>query len=291
MREPLLASPALPLRAGVGLRAPHYAAFASGRPDTGFLEIHPENYFGGGARTAYLEEAARYYPLSFHCVGLSLGSPQRPASTHLSALKKLVARFNPVAVSDHLSWSASGNAHLNDLLPLPYTAETMHFFRANVNAVQDALGRAIFVENPTAYLTFPGSRHEAEFLSELATLTGCRILLDVNNLYVNHCNNSINMADYLARLDSAAVAEIHLAGHALPNEHAHGLRIDTHDHPVSNPVWALYAHTLALIGPKPTLIEWDANIPPLDTLLGEAEKAESMMRVFMPAEARHDAAA
>jgi uncharacterized protein (UPF0276 family) len=260
----------LPLSAGVGLRAPYFQAFASGTPATGFLEIHPENYYGGGARLEYLAEAASHYPLSFHCVGLSLGSTERPRPDLLKKLQSLTARFSPALVSDHVSWSASGNAHLNDLLPLPYTLESLAFVARNIDYVQQALGRSIAVENPSVYLTFRGNvLAEAEFLNELCYRTGCFLLLDINNLYVNAFNNRLNIGRYLETIDAGAVAEYHLAGHTTGK-----MLIDTHDQTICNDVWAMYDIALRKIGPRPTLIERDGNYPPLDELLAEAAKAQ-----------------
>lgn len=269
----------LPVSAGVGLRAPHYFDFAQGNLKTGFLEIHPENYFGGGLRRAYLEEIAGHYPISFHCVGLSLGSVQRPALDHLKKLKNLMDAINPAAISDHVSWSASGNAHLNDLLPLPYTPESLRHIAANIDHVQNFLGRQIAVENPSVYACFKSSPiEEPDFINQLVALTGCGILLDINNIFVNACNNGIDATRYLNAIDGRAVSEIHLAGHRIGGDASGKLRIDTHDHPVCAEVWELYAAAIERFGPRPTLIEWDAQVPPIQTLLNEAEKASIIMR-------------
>lgn len=271
----------LPAEAGVGLRAPHFTDFVSGAPRTGFLEIHPENYFGGGARLDVLEAVEEHYSLSFHCTGLSLGSRQGPKKRHIERLKWLVERFRPASISDHLSWSASGNAHLNDLLPLPYTRESLWTVTANINTVQQALGHRILIENPSLYLNFAESPlEEAEFISDVAARTGCGILLDVNNLFVNQCNNGNDAIGYIDTLDACDIGEIHLAGHSTGTGEANRLKIDTHDQPVAPEVWRLYAYALERFGPKPTLIEWDAQVPYLQALLDEASKAQKMLNAM-----------
>ncbi len=264
----------MPVTAGVGLRGKHFADFASGKPDAGFLEIHPENYFGGGARLHYLQEAAKHYALSFHCVGMSLGSVERPKADHLANLKRLVARFKPKHVSDHLSWSASGNAHLNDLLPLPYTEESFRFIAANIDHVQQELGCPISIENPSSYLAFRHSEiPEAEFMNQLAAKTGCGILLDLNNVFVSACNTNSSVQAHIDEINPAFVREYHLAGHSVSED----VRIDTHDAPVCNDVWDIYSYALRKIGARPTLIEWDAQLPELPVLLHEARKASQRL--------------
>jgi uncharacterized protein len=271
---------ALPVQTGVGLRAPHYSDFVTGTPDTGFLEIHPENYFGGGLRRAYLEEIKKHYPISFHCVGMSLGSIERPKIEHLKKLKQLVDAINPVSISDHISWSASGNAHLNDLLPLPYTPESLSVICNNINVVQDFLGRRILVENPSVYACFKHSiLEETDFINQITTRTNCGILLDINNVFVNACNNGIDAERYIKSISADAVGEIHLAGHMAGKDKTE-LRIDTHDEPVCDDVWMLYERTIAHMGVRPTLVEWDAKLPALDVLLNEAAKAQSIMDIF-----------
>lgn len=268
----------LPATSGVGLRAPYYADFAQKAGLTGFLEIHPENYFGGGLRLAYLQEASKNYPLSFHCVGLSLGSTSKPKPQHLASLKKLVERFKPAAVSDHLSWSASGNAHLNDLLPLPYTRETLSFVMSNIDHVQQTLGRPLLIENPSVYLSYKENHfHEADFLNELCSRTGCGILLDVNNIYVNAHNNGVHAEDYIGLIKATYVKQIHLSGHTKAGDATGRLIIDTHDHPTCEEVWSLYDYTLSRFGRTPTLIEWDGQFPPLADLLDEADRAKAMI--------------
>ncbi len=267
-----------PASAGVGLRAPHYQALREAHPPLGFLEIHPENYFGGGKAIETLEYFSQHYPLSFHCVGLSLGSSEKVDAAHLDALAALAERFSPVLISDHVSWSMSGNAHLNDLLPLPYTEETLSTVSGHIAQVQDRLGRAILVENPSTYLAFGHSTMpEPEFMAQLAHNTGCGLLLDVNNIFVQLHNNGGDVESYLAALEGAPVGEIHLAGHT---EQTLGdtktLLIDTHNRRVREEVWAFYEKALRQFGPTPTMIEWDRDLPELSVLLEEAAKADAV---------------
>jgi len=273
---------AIPCTAGIGLRSPHYQEILSSRPCTGWFEAHSENYFGGGGQPLYyLERIRDQYPLSLHGVGLSLGSADPLNREHLRKLKSLVMRFEPGLVSEHLSWGAIAGRHLNDLLPLPYTEEVLNVVCAHVRETQDFLGRQILVENISAYLQFQHSTMaEADFIAELVSETGCGMLLDVNNLYVNAVNHGMDALAYLRRIPGGAIKEIHLAGF----DSADDLLIDTHGKRVAEPVWELYRHALAHFGPVPTLIEWDTDIPALAVLLEEAGRAERIM------EASHAAA-
>jgi len=266
---------AMPRSAGIGLRAPHYSDILSTGPATGWFEAHSENYFGdGGQPLYYLEQVRSLYPLSLHGVGLSLGSADTLDREHLRKLKSLVTRFEPALVSEHLSWGAVAGSHLNDLLPLPYTEEALAVVSAHVRQTQDFLGRQILIENISAYLQFRHSTMaEADFIAALMSDTGCGILLDVNNLYVNAVNHGIDPLAYLDRIPVSAVMEIHLAGF----DSASGMLIDTHGKRVAEPVWALYRHALARFGPTPTLIEWDTDIPALAVLLEEAGRAQAML--------------
>ncbi|MGK2941968.1 MAG: MNIO family bufferin maturase [Immundisolibacter sp.] len=268
----------MPAAAGIGLRPAHYRELLTQRPALAFVEVHSENYFGaGGPPLHYLEQARDLYPLSLHGVGLSLGSAT-PFTEHLRHLKRLIGRFSPALVSDHLCWGASGDVHLNDLLPLPYTEEVLALVTARVIEVQDTLGRQILVENVSTYLQYAHSTiSDAQFLAELAERADCGILLDVNNLYVNARNHGWDPAEYLADLPAQRVWQLHLAGHSSRRFGEVELTIDTHDAPVAEPVWALYAQVLEHIGPRPTLIEWDANLPPLDTLCAEAARAQMQL--------------
>ncbi len=268
----------LPVRAGIGLRSKHHGEIITRKPDIGFLEIHPENYFGGGMHVDLLTDYARHYPISFHGVGLSLGSMEPLDPRHINALKALAERIKPAVISDHVSWSASGNAHLGDLLPLPYTQETLNVVAGHIMDVQEALGRSILVENPSTYLAFTHSTmSEPEFLARLVEHTGCGLLLDINNIYVQCHNNGGTPQVYFDAVDPASVGEIHLAGHTESDYGETTLLIDTHDDVVRDEVWALYADALEVFGPTPTLIEWDRDLPELDVFLGEAAKAEEIM--------------
>jgi uncharacterized protein (UPF0276 family) len=263
----------IPARAGIGLRAAHYREVLESRPAVGWLEVHSENYFGeGGAPLHYLERIRAHYPLSLHGVGMSLGSTDPLDLAHLAKLKALIARFEPGLVSDHLSWSSVGGRHFNDLLPLPYTEEALAHVARRVLQVQEFLGRRLLLENPSSYLQHAESAiPEWEFLAELARRTGCGLLLDVNNLYVNQRNLGRDARAQFELLDS--VEEIHLAGHLERG----GLLIDHHGARVADEVWRLYETALERFGPVPTLIEWDTDIPPLGVLLDEARKAQDAL--------------
>jgi uncharacterized protein (UPF0276 family) len=264
----------IPARAGIGLRAPHYRELLERRPDIGWVEVHSENYFGAGGQPRwFLERTRRDYPLSLHGVGLSLGSADALSREHLSALKELIDCFEPGLVSDHLSWSAVGGRYLNDLLPLPYTEESLRIFCEHVDQAHAFLGRQILVENPSSYIAYcDTSIPEWEFLRAVAERTGCGILLDVNNIYVSATNHGFDPLVYLEAIPSAPVQEIHLAGF---DQGEHCL-VDTHGKPVADPVWSLYQAALRRFGSVPTLIEWDADLPSLDVLLGEAAKADAL---------------
>ncbi len=259
--------------AGIGLRAAHYREFLEGRPRIGWLEVHSENYFGAGGYDLHvLEHVRRDYPLSLHGVGLSLGSADGLRESHLAKLKRLVERFDPLLVSEHLCWGAFGAQHFNDLLPLPYTDEALALMVERVDQVQTALRRCLLVENVSSYLQYRDSTlPEFEFLAELARRTGCAILLDVNNLYVNSVNHDFDPQAALAALPAHCVQEIHLAGHSRTEL----CLIDDHGSRVTDAVWSLYQAALAHVGPVRTLIEWDTNIPALDVLLAEAAKVET----------------
>jgi uncharacterized protein len=261
--------------AGIGLRTPHHEEIARRKPALAFLEVHSENFFGdGGPALAALERARADYPLSLHGVGLSLGSADALDERHLARLEALVRRVEPMLVSEHLSWSSIDGIHANDLLPLPRTRETVAHVAARIGRVQDRLRRRILVENVTTYLELADSTlSEWEFVGEVARRSGCAILLDVNNVYVNSVNHGFDPRDAIAAIEPTAVAEFHLAGH---EPGVHGL-LDTHAAPVAPEVWALFRAAVARIGPRPTLVEWDAAIPPLDVLLGEAARAGAIL--------------
>jgi hypothetical protein len=269
----------MPARAGIGLRAQHHVDVLETLPDVGWLEVHSENYFAdGGSQPDCLERIRADYPLSLHGVGLSLGSTDPLSAEHLIQLRRAIARFEPSLVSEHLSWSSVGGRFTNDLLPIPYTEESLRHMIARVSAVQDALGRQILVENISSYLKFACTElTEWEFLAALVFESGCGILLDINNIYVSAQNLGFDARDYLAAMPRKAVAEIHLAGHSVRRIGERALLIDTHSAPVSADVWALYEAAIERFGAVPTLIEWDADIPPLATLVAEAHRADCIM--------------
>jgi uncharacterized protein (UPF0276 family) len=265
----------IPAHAGIGLRFPHHRIVAESRPDIAWLEVHTENYMGGGTPLHYLDVIRRDYPISLHGVGLSLGSAEGIDAAHLARVREVAARIEPGLVSEHLSWSVTGGIYLADLLPLPMTEEALGIVCRHVDQVQNALDRRLLIENPSSYLQFSHSAiPEWEFLTEVAARTGCGILCDVNNVYVSACNHGWDSSQYLAGLPANAVGEIHLAGHTVREANGRALRIDDHGSPVSEAVWSLYAEALKRFGPVPTLIEWDTNIPAFDVLLGEAKRAE-----------------
>jgi uncharacterized protein (UPF0276 family) len=266
----------VPHRAGVGLRGVHHADWLQERPVSGWLEAHAENYFAaGGPLPALLETLRQNYPLALHGVGLGLGSIDPLDSDHLAKLKELVARVEPQCVSEHLCWGSAGGEHFNDLLPLPYTEESLRHLTARVQQLQDTLGRVVLIENLASYVTFAATTlAEAEFIAELSTRSGCGILLDLNNLYVNAHNHGIDAQEYLAALPAAAIGEIHLAGHTAVQLGADTVLIDDHGSAVPEPVWDLYRLACRRFGPRPTLIEWDTDVPPLAVLLEQAARAD-----------------
>jgi len=266
---------ALPVSAGIGLRSQHVGRLRAERPPLGWLEVHSENYFvDGGPAIAALEAIRRDYPISLHGVGLSLGSADALDVGHVARLKHLVSRIDPGAVSEHLCWSRVDGRHLNDLLPLPFTEEALALVCDRVDAVQTALGRTLLVENVSAYVRFDDdAMSEWEFVAAVARRSGCKLLFDVNNIYVNAVNHGFDASAYVAAIASDAVAEIHLAGFDANGD----CLIDTHGTRVSPPVWDLYRAAIARFGPKPTLIEWDTDIPPLDILLDEAAHAQTIL--------------
>lgn len=282
----------IPAAAGIGLRLPHHEAVRHDRPAIAWLEVHPENYL----TPALADELAAFadrYPISLHAVGLSLGSACGLDAEHLLRLKDLERRIRPGLMSDHLSWSlaatGTGPLALPDLLPLPYTEEALRVVIANVDRAQTVLGRRLLIENPSTYLQFAASSlGEAEFLAELARATGCGVLLDINNIAVSAHNGGADpafaLADYLALIPTSAIGEIHLAGHAvreLPG--GRRVRIDDHGSRVSLEVWRLFETAANLLGPRPTLIEWDTDIPELPALLAEAAIAQAILNAAEPA--------
>jgi len=268
-----------PAPVGVGLRAPHVAEVMATRPAIAFLEVHTENYLGGGPAVAGLERLRHDYAVSLHGVGLSLGGADPLDRRHLMRVKGLVERIQPALVSEHLAWSVGGGAYLNHLLPLPYDESRLEATSRRIEQVQETLGRAILVENPARYLRFRHSPiSEPEFLTELARRTGCGILLDVNNVYVSSYNFDEDPLAYLDAMTTGAIGEIHLAGHATNDADGRTILIDDHGSCVAEPVWDLYRRALARFGPVPTLVEWDTNLPELTVLLDEAARAERFLR-------------
>lgn len=259
---------------GIGFRARHYRDFLDGEPDVGWLEVHSENYFGdGGFDLHVLEHVRARYPVSLHGVGLSLGSADALRTQHLERLARLVDRIEPALVSEHLCWGALGERHFNDLLPMPFTDEALALMVDRVTQVQDRLRRAILVENVSSYVTYRDSTmSEMEFLVQLARRSGCGLLLDVNNLHVNAGNHGSDAQAELARVPVGLVGEIHLAGHSVVDD----LLVDDHGGQVAAPVWELYETACRRLGPLPTLIEWDTDVPALSVLLGEAARATTV---------------
>ena len=273
-------APDIPARGGVGLKAEHYKSVLAESPDLGFFEIHAENYMGaGGPPHRYLSAIRDLYPLSLHGVGLSIGGPGRLDADHLMRLKALIDRYQPGLFSEHLAWSTHETGYLSDLLPLPYTAATLQTVCDHIDETQSVLGRQMLLENPSSYLRFAESSFdEAGFIAEVARRTGCGLLLDVNNVFVSARNLETSAMDYLAAYPLSHVQEIHLAGHHVITENGGAVLIDSHAAPVVDDVWHLYAAVIGKTGPLPTLIERDANVPPLAELVAEAGQAERIMR-------------
>ena len=248
-------------------------------PVAAWFEIHSENFLSaGGPRLAMLDMIAGRSPISCHGVGLSLGSHGGLDGAHLKRLAALFDRVRPALISEHLSWSVIDGVYLNDLLPLPTTVEVFEIVAANIDRAQQAFGRQILVENPSTYATFTASTMpEWEFLAGLSARTGCGLLLDVNNVYVSARNTGTDPRVYLNNVPAAAVGEIHLAGHTLEGAGELEVLVDTHSRVVADAVWELYRETIARLGPRPTLIEWDLDLPPLATLIDEARKAQAIL--------------
>jgi uncharacterized protein (UPF0276 family) len=270
---------------GVGLRAPHYREFLARRPPVDWLEVHSENYFGdGGWDLHVLDELRADYPMSLHGVGLGLGSTSGWDEGHVGRLRRLVDRIEPALVSEHLCWAATDQQHFNDLLPLPLTEEALRLVCERVDALQAALAHRILLENVSSSLRYRCDAFaEAQFMREVAARTACGLLLDVNNLYVNQCNHGESARAAIAELSPDSVAELHLAGHLVTEDAV----IDHHGDRVAAPVWELYRAALQRFGPRPTLIEWDTDIPQLEVLLEEATKARAVLEAFA-GENRHE---
>jgi uncharacterized protein len=272
----------VPARAGIGLRSVHHQEVATHRPAVGWLEVHTENYFhDGGPHLRALERVRERYPLSLHGVGLGLGSVEPLDRVHLARIRRAIDRFEPALVSEHACWGHAGGEHFNDLLPLPYTEEAVLHLASRVREVQDFLGRQILVENLSSYFAYTASSlTEWEFLAAVVERSGCGLLLDVNNIYVNSINLGLDARRFIASVPCEAVQEIHLAGHRRNRVGARELLIDDHGSAVCAEVWALYEQAIARLGPVPTLIEWDTDVPALDVLVAEARAADARLEKF-----------
>jgi len=282
----------IPARAGVGLKAEHYADILETRPDIGWFEVHPENYMGaGGPPHAYLTRIRELYPLSLHGVGLSIGSDGPLDRDHLARVKALIDRYQPGLFSEHLAWSTHDDVFFNDLLPLPYTQQTLQRVCEHIDEVQSVTGRQMLLENPSTYVAFAQSEmSEIEFLSEIARRTGCGLLLDVNNVYVGATNHDYDPAAYIDAFPVEHVGEIHLGGHARHEDDAgEPLLIDDHARDIDDAVWALYRRLIARTGSRPTLVEWDNDVPDWPTLFAEAQAAEAIMLARRSNDAAHAA--
>ena len=275
-----LLSQSMPALAGVGFKPQHFESIINQQTNVAWFEIHAENYMGkGGIFHHHLEQLCLNYPLSIHGVGLSLGSFDGVCDRQLADLKTLVNRYQPALVSEHLSWSRHGTYSLNDLLPMPYTQESLKVFVDNISHTQDVLGRQILIENPSSYFELNYNEFsEPEFLVSIAQLSGCGILLDVNNVYVSAMNHGFDAKEYIDAVAPVSVGEIHLAGHSVQAMHDKEIRIDDHGSKVCDAVWELYQYTLDKIGAKPTLIEWDNDVPAWQELVEQADIANSYLK-------------
>ncbi|NBD28805.1 MAG: DUF692 family protein [Alphaproteobacteria bacterium] len=273
----------LPPSPGVGYKPQHFTAIMGDPGPVGWLEVHAENYMGGGGRPlAQLRHLSERFPCSVHGVGLSIGGEGALDADHLARLKTLCDWLQPASFSEHLAWSSHDSAFLNDLLPLPYTTATLDRVCAHIDQVQDVLGRQMLLENPSSYLAFSESEmDETDFLAAVAGRTGCGLLLDVNNVFVSATNLGYSPQGYIDAFPLDAVGEIHLGGHDEDEDETGApLLIDSHGRAVVDPVWALLDHTLARTGPRPLLIEWDTDVPDWSVLAAEAHRAaEALHRV------------
>jgi uncharacterized protein (UPF0276 family) len=259
--------------AGIGLRGPHFREILERAPALDFVEVHSENYFSEVAAGS-LERVRRDYPVSLHGVGLSLGSADPLDPGHLEKLAALVERIDPVLVSEHLSWSSIDGRHANELLPMPFTREAAAHIASRISQAQERLRRQLLVENVSAYSGFRESEMpEWEFVCDVARRSGCALLLDVNNIWVNACNFRFDAASYIAGIDPALVAQYHLGGH----ERRGAILVDTHGARVEPAVWSLFRDAVSRIGERPALVEWDTDLPALDVLLDEAQAAREAL--------------
>jgi uncharacterized protein (UPF0276 family) len=281
-KDTALRFPAFPVDglSGASFKPEHLSAIRADAGFSGFLEIHAENYMGdGGAPHRMLTAMRERFPLSLHGVCMSIGGLGDLDTDHLARFAALVRRYEPALVSEHLAWSTHDDVFLNDLLPLPYTTETLNRICAHIDQVQEAIGRPILLENPSTYLLFEESTwSETDFLEEIVERTGCGLLLDVNNVFVSATNHGTSAMDYLAEFPLEHVGEIHLAGNAEQDDgQGHTLLIDSHDGPVADAVWKLYEIVISQCGPIPTLVEWDNDVPDWPVLKSEAAAARVIL--------------
>lgn len=257
------------------MRTSHYPAYLAGEANVDFVEIISENFMGEGGRPLYtLDKVRERYPVAMHGVSMSIGSADGLNADYLARLKRLADRIDPLWISDHLCWTGIDGFNAHDLLPLPYTAQALDVAAANIALAQDLLGRAMLIENPSSYITFADDMMpEWMFLAELAERTGCYLLLDINNIYVSATNHGFDAMTYIEGVPASRVRQIHLAGHSAGRD---GLLIDTHDHPVPDPVWQLYANAIGRFGDVAVMIERDDDIPPLEELLAELDIARRL---------------
>jgi uncharacterized protein (UPF0276 family) len=274
--------------AGASFKHEHLNAILAESRHCGFFEVHAENYMGaGGPPHQALQRIRCDHPISLHGVCMSIGGPQPLDRAHLARFRALVERYEPALVSEHLAWSTHETTYFNDLLPLPYTQDTLANVCEHIDQVQDAIGCRILIENPSTYVAFASSTmSETEFVREVTRRTGCGLLLDVNNVFVSATNHGYGALDYLSDFPLAEVEEIHLAGHAeQSDDEGERLLIDSHDGPVADPVWKLYEIVISRCGPIPTLIEWDSEIPAWPILRAEAAAAQAILDRFTSARA------
>jgi uncharacterized protein (UPF0276 family) len=268
------------LAAGLGLKPEHYEAALGGRAEGLWFEVHPENYMvAGGPRIGWLEAIRAHHPVSLHGVSLSLAGEAELDAAHLQRLAALARRIQPALISEHLAWSTWNGQYFPDLLPFPRSTAALHRIADNIARTQDALGTAIAIENPSHYLRIDGHEwDEIDFLAELSRRSGCRLLLDINNVYVSACNLGFSAEDWIDRFPQALVGEIHLAGHSADPTLGDALLIDSHDAPIAPEVWQLYRRFVDRAGSRPTLIERDGNVPAFEELMAEQAQAAAVLQ-------------
>jgi uncharacterized protein (UPF0276 family) len=267
------------LQLGVGIRSQHFKFFTKKHKGIDILEAHPENFFGDGVEHNYLEKISQMYKLTFHGVGLSLGSEERIDKVHLKKIRELIEKYNPIAYSEHIAWTKAGNVHFHDLLPVDYTNNRLKLLVRNIKDTQDYLGQQIYVENPSYYINIDGEMEEFEFLNKVCEQADCKLLLDINNLYVNSVNHKFDPRSYIDRVNLDFVKEIHLAGHSEEKISGGKVIIDTHDNFVTDDVWSLYRYFVHKTNDVFfTIIEWDQKLPKPQELINEAKKAQHIIK-------------